>query len=359
MTLGHAGNMFKIVREVNLNTIKAEAEQRFALLVTGEHALAQRLAERLSGSPGKEGAHPWLEVREPALAPDPQELSQYTLALLVSHEAELEPPLSRLLRALHDERVPVVVAIVSRGAVRLVGAESPRRYEGQRVVLPEDLEVSTVQGPLAEALLETAPESLRLALARELPMLRPALARELIESTSRTNAFYAASTGLAEVVPLLTIPLTAADIFVLTKNQLVMAFKLALVSGKEGSPREIIGEVISVLGSGFLFRQIARELVGLIPVVGILPKVAVSYAGTWVIGRTVYLWASEGERVSAERMRRFYDEAIARGQAIAASLVSTMRDKVPALPSPNGAGAEGGEGQGRSLWQRVRAKLPF
>jgi hypothetical protein len=45
-----------------------------------------------------------------------------------------------------------------------------------------------------------------------------------------------------------------------------------------------------MLGGGLVFRQLARQLVGLIPVVGIVPKVAVAYGGTCMIGRAVVLW---------------------------------------------------------------------
>ena len=54
-----------------------------------------------------------------------------------------------------------------------------------------------------------------------------------------------------------------------------MSYRIALASGKKGTPRELVGEVLGVIGGGFLFRQGARQLVGLIPVAGIAPKVAV------------------------------------------------------------------------------------
>jgi hypothetical protein len=59
-----------------------------------------------------------------------------------------------------------------------------------------------------------------------------------------------------------------------------LAFRVALMSlvrlsGNEetewcqGTRRELVGEALGVIGSGFLFRRGARQLVGLIPVVGI------------------------------------------------------------------------------------------
>jgi uncharacterized protein (DUF697 family) len=135
---------------------------------------------------------------------------------------------------------------------------------------------------------------MRLAFARHLITLREPLFTELIEETATTNALYALTTGLAEAVPVLDVPLNLADIVVLTKNQLVMSYRIALASGKKGTPRDLVGEVLGVIGGGFLFRQGARQLVGLIPVAGIVPKVAVAYAGTLAIGKAVVTWAAYG-----------------------------------------------------------------
>ena len=90
---------------------------------------------------------------------------------------------------------------------------------------------------------------------------------------------------------------------VLTKNQLLMGYRLVLASGRDGEPKQLIGEILGVLGGGLLFRQLARQLVGLIPVVGIVPKVAVAYGGTWAIGRAVVLWVTEGRTASSETLR--------------------------------------------------------
>ena len=86
--------------------------------------------------------------------------------------------------------------------------------------------------------------------------------------------------------------MTIGDVVVLTKNQLVMSYKIALAAGRSGRPRDLVGEIIGVLGGGLLFRQVARQLIGLVPVIGIVPKVAVAYGGTWAIGRAVTLWAT-------------------------------------------------------------------
>jgi uncharacterized protein (DUF697 family) len=178
---------------------------------------------------------------------------------------------------------------------------------------------------IAKMLLAAVPGDLRLALGRQFHALRPTVFANLIDETARANAAYAFTTGIAEIVPVLSIPMNIGDVVVLTKNQLVMSYKIALVAGKSGSPHKLIGEIFGVLGGGLLFRQIARQLVGLIPVAGIVSKVAVAYGGTWAIGQAIILWAEFGQEVTAESVRAYYDEGLARGRQAARALVSRHR----------------------------------
>jgi uncharacterized protein (DUF697 family) len=202
-----------------------------------------------------------------------------------------------------------------------------RPGEAARVAVA-DLDAAAVPA-VARAMLSAAPPGLRLALARHLVPLREPLFSELIEETARTNAMYAFTTGLAEVVPVFDVPLNLADIVVLTKNQLVMSYRLALASGKKGSPRELLGEVVGVVGGGFLFRQGARQLVGLIPVAGIVPKVAVAYAGTLAIGKAVVAWAAHGQALEPGTVRNLYRQALDRGRDVGRTLVAQARRRTP------------------------------
>jgi uncharacterized protein (DUF697 family) len=187
---------------------------------------------------------------------------------------------------------------------------------------------------IGDALVRVLAPGSRLAVARRLPPLREAVFALLIEETAKANATYAFTAGLAEAVPLLDVPLNLADTLILTKNQLVMSYKIALGAGKPGRPRDVIGEVIGVIGGGFLFRQAARSLVGLIPVAGIVPKVVVAYTGTWAIGRAVVVWATQGRRLSPSALARFSREARDRGHALARRLVESRRRRRGADASP-------------------------
>jgi len=245
-------------------------------------------------------------------------------AILVSGAEDLAPQLLAAGELLRQAGVPVVSVV--HGVSTATGA-IVRPGEAGRVAVPA-LDAAGLPA-IAEAVAVAFDPALRLALARQLPPLRPAIFAALIDETAKANATYALTTGLAEVVPVLDVPLNLADMVVLTKNQLVMSYKIALACGKKGTSRELMGEVVGVIGSGFLFRQAARQLVGLIPMIGILPKVALAYAGTWAVGRAVAAWANEGRKLTPAAVRRFYREAWGRGKTVARAMSAQAKKARP------------------------------
>jgi len=316
-------DMWRVLKEADLHAIRREAERPFqALIVAEELADAERLGILLSGPDGMR--HPWLIPANAAEARHPASSGMLDLAVVISPASDLPPALGFAADALRAAKVPVVTIVHGRsGAMSAV----VRPGEAARAAVAA-LDAAAVPA-VAQAVLSAASPGLRLALARHLVPLREPLFTEMIEETARTNAMYALTTGIAEAIPVLDVPLNLADIVVLTKNQLIMSYRIALASGKKGTPRELIGEVLGVIGGGFLFRQGARQLVGLIPVVGIVPKVAVAYAGTLAIGKAVAAWAAHGQALDPNTVKRLYRQALSRGRDVAQALVAQARKRTP------------------------------
>lgn len=160
-----------------------------------------------------------------------------------------------------------------------------------------------------------------LSLGRSFPLFRVPIARYLIADTSQSNAAYSMATGIGELVPIVNIPLVVTDMIILTKNQAFLAYKLGLVFGFTTDWKSYAGEFGGVLGFGFVFRQFARTLVGLIPGFGIIPKVAVAYAGTVVVGNTILQWYLTGRHVSSKQIKGAYQNAYLKGKGVAKKLL--------------------------------------
>lgn len=110
------------------------------------------------------------------------------------------------------------------------------------------------------------------SLAARLPALRESVCDHLIATFARRNG----AIGAAVFVPGVDMPL-------LTLNQVRLVLRIALAHGQEIDNRRGL-ELLGVLGAGFGFRAVARELLDLVPVAGWALKGAVAYGGTRAVG---------------------------------------------------------------------------
>ena len=130
---------------------------------------------------------------------------------------------------------------------------------------------------------------------------------------------------MPSLVPILGIPISAADTIVLTKNQALMVYRLALAYGAPPEFQRRMMEITPVIGAAVVWRQVAGGLVGLVPGYGILPKTAVAYAGTYITGRAAELWYETG-LVSKADLRRVRAEATARARAVSEQMTRQARE---------------------------------
>lgn len=161
----------------------------------------------------------------------------------------------------------------------------------------------------------------QLSFGRHFPLFRMVIARSLIDDTCLANATYSFSTGLAEVIPAFTLPLSLTDLIVLTKSQAFLVYKLGLLLGFSTRWQDYKTEFGSVIGSGFMLRQLARLLVGFVPGWGIISKVIVAYSGTYVVGYTVLQWYLAGRKIHKQQMKDIYQRAVIKGKIMAYRLV--------------------------------------
>jgi uncharacterized protein (DUF697 family) len=160
---------------------------------------------------------------------------------------------------------------------------------------------------IAEALPDLAP-----ALGRWFPSFRPAATKAVIDETARVNAQFALVSNLPAAIPIVgSIAAAGADFFILTKNQVMMVFKLAAIHGRDLSDHWlIIREMLPVVGAGFLWRSLAREATNFLPLMaGTVPKVAIAFTGTIAAGRAAEFYYRFGKKPSREQLREYYVQA--------------------------------------------------
>jgi uncharacterized protein (DUF697 family) len=333
---GGVGSILDVVREVDIRPIRAAAETPFVLaFISRDEPMAEHLVMLMYRG---QRDHDIPRVRSCVALPfEKREAAlRANIAVIVTREdaensAELE-----LVRQLSQAKVPTIVAFLEeKDAIA-----KPFRAQW----LPaEPITIHLNNAVLDEAdavkQLVKAVRKLKavddLSLARHLPAFREAVSRALIDDVAFANAVYATGTGVLEMNPIATIPLNAADMVVLTKNQAIMAYKIALAMGLTAEFRDVMPQLAAVLGSGFAFRQLARQLIGLVPGLGILPKVAVAFAGTHATGEVVYRWCATGERINREAIKMVYERALERGREVARNLFRKRKQVKPkARPEP-------------------------
>jgi hypothetical protein len=174
-------------------------------------------------------------------------------------------------------------------------------------------------------------DELGLALARNFYPFRQPVVDGIIHSVSRDNALFALVTALPDIIPsLVELPWSigefASDTAFLTMNQIRMTFLIAAASDKPIGYSLQKGEIASIVTGAFGWRALARELVGKIPFGGgLIPKGAIAYAGTYVVGVGLDRFHRMGYGLSGAERRSSYQLAYERGKGLVELVLRGMK----------------------------------
>jgi hypothetical protein len=166
-----------------------------------------------------------------------------------------------------------------------------------------------------------AHEDLWITVARHFPAFRNAVVDKLVGKIARENAIFSIATALPNVAPFLGLPWAAgefaSDTAFLTLNQIRLAFLIAAASDSPVGYGEQKGQIASLITSAFGWRAVARELVGKIPLGGgIVPKAAIAFAGTYVVGIGLDRYQRVGKGLTAQEKRELYSRALKQGRQL-------------------------------------------
>jgi uncharacterized protein (DUF697 family) len=189
-----------------------------------------------------------------------------------------------------------------------------------------------------ERVLDQRPE-LMLSMARRFPGLRPQVAQRIINDTALANAEFAMLNAIPGVIPIVAPLLPAVslgDIFMLTKNQAMMLYKLAAIHELPLDLRSRSKDMAPLLGNAFGWRAIARELVGMAPGgVGLVAKGAIAYAGTVALGKALERLYETGQVPTKAAVKELYDDAMSGAKEISRGILRSIRKRarkpVPAI----------------------------
>jgi uncharacterized protein (DUF697 family) len=158
----------------------------------------------------------------------------------------------------------------------------------------------------------------RILLAARVHSFRSPVTNQLSHEWAFKNAKTAAISALPGGIPLTDwlMPATSVgDLYILTKNQIILLLEIAACYGRPPRLRATLKELLPVVGGAFGWRAIARELIGLVPGgIGVAVKAAVAYAGTYSVGRAAaYYYAGDGKVMSKRRLETVYRRSLMDG----------------------------------------------
>jgi hypothetical protein len=171
---------------------------------------------------------------------------------------------------------------------------------------------------------------IELAIARRFPLFRRPAADNIIHRISRENALFALVTALPNVIPsVIDLPWAigefATDTAFLTMNQIRMAMLMAAVHGHTIGYTEQKAQIAVIAAGAFGWRALARELVGKIPLGGgLIPKAAVAFAGTYVVGLGLDKVNRTGAGFSRAEKEDAYADAFAKGKEVVQELAPAI-----------------------------------
>jgi uncharacterized protein (DUF697 family) len=318
-------DFWRVVRDFNPEGIEREAAAPLRIWVVGEPGSGRRtLIASLTGEhpdAAMPGPFSIQDLADVPTQPDPDEAD--AVILVVRADGELAEAGRRASALLARAKVPVLLVVTHADTVEATRDLRNAIYRvfsfvsHLRTLMLDARNAREVHLTLAPLLLETMP-ALRMALARQVHPLRDMVAQQLIADTCKVNAQFALVANIPANIPFIGgFAGNVADFFVLTKNQVMMVFRLAAIYGRDIAPTgRVMAEIAPVIGGGLAWRTAARMLVGMFPtLLAAAPKMAIAYVGTYVAGQAARYYYDEGrrpprhllERFGAEGSKRFRD----------------------------------------------------
>ena len=140
--------------------------------------------------------------------------------------------------------------------------------------------------------------------------LRETVAAKLTRDAANNSLKVALASAVVDHIPLVGIVLgafaSAGDMVAITGIQMMLLLHIQAAYGKDPDVQRM-WQLLPVIGGGFGWRMLARELSGFVPVAGIAIKGAIAYAGTIVVGEGATFFLEHGRHMSKEDATKMYE----------------------------------------------------
>ncbi|HYW53255.1 MAG TPA: hypothetical protein VE826_04745 [Dongiaceae bacterium] len=310
---------------LNVGAVHAGARRPFKFFVCGDPALLGELrALLLSGQPGDTIPADAAAAFETLDLQRSVDTSDARAVICVGRATDRG---SLGLERLSALRLPVLVLIVDRDVTAPSGPAQAPPAGGVEEYVVDRIAAETLRGRFLPHLIDCC-KGMEVAVGRRLPALRDTVAAKLTRDAAMAALKVAGASAVIDHVPILGLVLGAfasgADMFAITGIQMNLMLNIAATYGRDPDLSQM-WELLPVVGGGFGWRALARELSGFIPVGGVFIKAAIAYAGTIVVGEGVAFYYRNGRQMGAQDASHVYEEAKATALTFARDILTRFR----------------------------------
>jgi uncharacterized protein (DUF697 family) len=322
----HIGRWLEHFRgRINLNALDAQARKPVRLFVAGPRA-----GELIAVLDPDAAPHsPVFELAGPFTAPVDESAKAALYVRAVDDPPMADRPigvpanLPLFVVEYQREEAQAMPPIVTSGPEKKPAADRPGLYR-LSTLSPDEMRKYLMHD------LVLACNGSEIALGALLPVFRPTVAAKLTLDCAVTSLKVAGASALADHIPLLGFVLggiaSAGDTIAITGLQIDMLLKISATYGKRAEFARVV-ELLPVIGGGYGWRALARELSGFIPVAGIAIKAGIAYAGTLVVGQAATYYYEYGKPLTADKTSALYYDALERAKKLVTDAIDRARRK--------------------------------
>jgi uncharacterized protein (DUF697 family) len=321
-----ARNLFSLVRKgIDARSVHAHVRKPFRFLLCGDPALIAELRALLLSGGDDTVPMQAATCLETIRFGEPLVTNSNEVRAIVflgrrgdAAGANFEP-----LRVL---RVPILALTIDSGAPASGPPAPPEGGAWAEYVVPA-IAREALRSRFFPHLVE-ASNGVEIAVGRHLPVLRDTVGAKLTRDAANNALKVALASAVVDHIPVVGIVLgafaSAGDMVAITGIQVMLMLHIDATYGRDPDVQRT-WQLLPVIGGGFGWRTLARELVGFVPVAGIAIKGAIAYAGTIVIGEGVTFLHEHGHHMTKVQATARYERAKSDALRFARDFFSRLR----------------------------------
>jgi uncharacterized protein (DUF697 family) len=223
-------------------------------------------------------------------------------------------------------RVPILAVTVDPAALPSGPATPPAPGAWAEYVVTT-IERDALRERVFPHLVECA-GGVEIAVGRRLPVLRDSVGAKLTRDAANNALKVALASAVVDHIPVVGFVLgafaSAGDMVAITGIQVMLMLHIEAAYGRDPDVQRT-WQLLPVIGGGFGWRTLARELVGFVPVAGIAIKGAIAYAGTIVVGEGVTFFHEHGRHMTKGQAAQIYARTKREALRFARDIVAKFR----------------------------------